>query len=159
VYTAIGRLDDYEQEIYAADGVTKILYSMRENMQSDKTQILGCQVIAFLACDEAVREAMGEDGAIEQLIRVIHTYSNSTPTLKAALAAIVNLAFDSSNNKATIVQGTSVGTNSGTNRNGSNWGVIQSAWTKHFNSPGLAPQFSLLLRNIVGESTFTISDS
>lgn len=43
--------DNYEQEIYAADGITKILSSMKTYEDELDAQIIGCKTLAHLSLD------------------------------------------------------------------------------------------------------------
>jgi len=95
-------IDNYEQEIYAADGITKILSSMKTNEDELDAQILGCKALAHLSLDEVVREAMGEEGSIEHLFKIMSRYEDSAPLQIVACSALINLSFDSEENKAKI---------------------------------------------------------
>jgi len=44
-------LGDFEQDIYISEGIPKILTSLKENPDDEKTQIVGAQLLAFLALD------------------------------------------------------------------------------------------------------------
>jgi hypothetical protein len=48
---SLALLDNYEQEIYAADGITKILSSMKTYEDELDAQIIGCKALAHLSLD------------------------------------------------------------------------------------------------------------
>ena len=43
--------EDFEQDIYVSEGISKILTSLKENPNDEQTQILGAQLLAYLALD------------------------------------------------------------------------------------------------------------
>ena len=83
---------------------------------------------------------MGEEGTIEQVLKVLTNFSHSVPVLRVALATLSNLAFDSEMNKIGIVEHGHL--------------VIMRLWEKYFETASLTPRFSLLFRNISSSRSY-----